>query len=88
MAILIMDDGKATKGGVAFIHGFDLKRPMGVVSWKSARTLRTLIHEIGHLFGAEHDRKSAPRANQTRYGYEYGWHLDYPKDSKLYSIMA
>ena len=88
LAILMMDDGRATKGGVAFIHGFDLKRAMGVVSWKSAFSLRTLVHEIGHIFGAEHDRKNAQPANMTKYGYEYGWHLDYPKESGLYSIMA
>jgi len=88
LAVLMMDDGKSTKGGVAFLHGFDIKRPMAVVSWKSATTLRSLIHEIGHTFGAEHDRRNAQPANLSKFGYEYGWHLDYPKDSRLFSIMA
>ena len=83
-----MDDGKYTRSGVSIIHGFDNKQPIGLISWKSAILLHTLVHEIGHIFGAEHDRKSSPPANETMYGYEYGWHIDYPKESGLYSIMA
>jgi len=88
IAMFIMDDGRSTMSGASLFRGFNFKQPIGLTSWKAAKDRLTLVHEIGHIFGADHDRKSASQVNFTAYGYEHGWHLDYPKESGLFSIMS
>jgi hypothetical protein len=42
---------------------------------------------VGHLFGAVHDRLQMKRG-YARYGYEFGWFLDFPDITRLHTIMS
>ena len=45
--------------GMASAYGIHDGKMMVAVSWLAATTGMSLIHEIGHLFGTQHDRGNA-----------------------------
>ncbi len=47
------------KTGMANAYGIHVGKMMIVVSWIAATTGMSLIHEIGHLLGTQHDRGNA-----------------------------
>ena len=54
--------------GAAY-HGDYL--PIGMASHNCARGYYTFGHEVGHIFGAEHDKANVREPHSNNYGY--GW---------------
>lgn len=60
---------------------------VAVVQFKHATNKFSLAHEIGHLFGCEHDDFKAVTDAHNK-NFEYGFYIDHPASHELHTIMA
>ena len=58
------------------------------VEWGHALTTFTFVHEVGHLFGCQHDDRFAVKNRRHAVGYEFGYFIDYPESPELGTIMT
>ena len=61
---------------------------VAIIEWRDALTKFILAHEIGHLFGCQHDDRFANRDEPLAEDFEFGYFIDYPENEFLNTIMA
>lgn len=48
----------------------------------------SLAHEVGHLFGCEHDDMNVLKLPNLNKDFEYGFYVDHPASHNLHTLMA
>ena len=60
---------------------------VAVIQFQKVVKQFSLAHEIGHLFGCEHDDVKSTKADFNK-DYEYGYYVDYPAAHEMHTVMA
>ena len=61
---------------------------VAIVQWNVAVTRFSLAHEIGHLFGCEHDDRYAEKPDPFNNDYRFAYFVDHPERNELHTMMA
>ena len=61
---------------------------VAVVNFRHSIKSLTLAHEVGHLFGCEHDEMNVVKLPPFNKDYEYGFFVDHPASHNLHTLMA
>ena len=61
---------------------------VALINFRHVLRSMSLAHEVGHLFGCEHDDMNVVKLPKLNMDFEYGFYVDHPASHNLHTLMA